>query len=301
MIRRGASAERSYGAEISLVCIAAVWGLTFPMVQDAVALLPVMTFLAYRFLAAATVVAAVSLPELRKLTPAGWKAGAGMGIFLTVGYVFQTLGLERTSSSNVGFITGLFVVLTPIFGAVFLRRRAGALAWAAAGVSAVGLGLLSGFGGDTSHVTGDLLVIVTACSFAMHILVTDRAVQDHDVKALLVVQLGLCGLLSLVTAVAAADIEAPPAASVWLALAVTAFIASALGFFVQTYAQRHSPPERVALILASEPAFAGLFAYLIKGETLAPLQWVGALLILGSIVAVELVPHLRPPQPLPER
>jgi drug/metabolite transporter (DMT)-like permease len=87
---------------------------------------------------------------------------------------------------------------------------------------------------------------------------------------------------------------------VWSALLVTAFVASALGFFVQTYAQRHAPPARTALILASEPAFAGLFAYLLKGETLGPLDWVGAVLILGAIIAVETVPRLRTARPLPE-
>jgi drug/metabolite transporter (DMT)-like permease len=96
------------------------------------------------------------------------------------------------------------------------------------------------------------------------------------------------------------DLAVPRGAVVWSALLVTAFVASALGFFVQTYAQRHAPPARTALILASEPAFAGLFAYLLKGETLGPLDWVGAVLILGAIVAVEAAPRLRTARPLPE-
>jgi drug/metabolite transporter (DMT)-like permease len=287
-------------AELALVGIAAVWGLTFPMVQDAVELLPVMTFLAYRFLSAAALVAALSWHELRSLSREGWKAGALMGVFLTGGYVFQTLGLERTSASNAGFITGMFVVLTPVFGALFFSHKAGALAWGAAGTAAVGLGLLSGFGGDEAGTAGDALVLVTACSFAMHILYTARGVMGHDVRALLVVQLGVCGVFSLGMALVSGGLQAPPDASVWWALAVTSIVASGLGFFVQTYAQQHAPPARTALILASEPAFAGLFAYLLKSETLSPVQWAGALLILGAIVAVELVPYLRTPRPLPE-
>jgi drug/metabolite transporter (DMT)-like permease len=292
--------ERSYFAEMALVGIAAVWGLTFPMVQDAVAQIPTMTFLAYRFLPAAVVVAAVSRDEITRLSREGWRAGALMGVFLTAGYIFQTLGLERTSSSNTGFITGLFVVLTPIFGALFLRQRAGRTAWAAAVVSAIGLLLLSGVGGEASNVSGDLLVLVAACSFSFHILTTDRAVKGHDVGALLVVQLLVCGTFCLVVAAASGDIRAPETMVVWSALAVTSLIASALGFFVQTYAQRHASPARTALILASEPAFAGLFAYLLNGETLRPLQWAGAALILGAIVAVQLIPYLRPARPLPE-
>jgi drug/metabolite transporter (DMT)-like permease len=282
-----------------LVAIAAVWGVTFVMVQDAVAILPVMSFLAFRFLTASLVVAMVFRKELTRLNPSGWRAGGVMGLFLMVGYVFQTLGLQRTTASNTGFITGLFVVLTPIFGALFFPHRAGAIAWAAAAVSTVGLFLLSGTGGEV-HLLGDGLVLVTACCFSLHILATDRAVKDHDVGALLAVQLAVCGLVPLLIAVGVGDLELPRGATVWSALLVTSLIASALGFFVQTYAQRHAPPARTALILAGEPAFAGLFAYLLKGETLGPLDWVGAVLILTAIVAVEAVPYLRPSRPLPE-
>ena len=294
------TSERTWIAELGLVGIAAVWGLTFPLVQDAVALMPVFTFLAYRFLSAAAVVAALSLRQLRGLTRSGLKAGLLVGVFLTSGYTFQTLGLERTSSSNAGFITGMMVVLTPVFGALFLRQKAGRTAWLAAGVSTAGLVLLSGVGGSEANLAGDSLVFLCACSFAFHVLATDSAVRDHDVRAILVVQLAVCGLFSLMVAGLSGDLVVPEGASVWVALAVTSLVASALGFFVQTYAQRHAPPARTALILASEPAFAGLFAYLLKGETLAPAQWVGAGLILASIVAVELVPNLRAPRPLPE-
>jgi drug/metabolite transporter (DMT)-like permease len=296
-----AALSREHLAELALVGVAAVWGLTFPMVQDAVALVPVMTFLAYRFLLAAGVVALFSHRQMRSLSTAGLAYGVVLGVFLTAGYVFQTLGLERTSSSNAGFITGLFVVLTPIFGALVFRHKAGAIAWVAAGVSALGLLLLSGVGGTESSPSGDALVFLCACSFAFHILFSYRAVRGHEVKALLVVQLLVCGLFSLIVAGATGGMEIPDQGSVWLAIAVTALIASAIGFFVQLYAQRHAPPARTALILASEPAFAGLFAYLIKEETLSPINWFGALLILTAIVAVELVPYLRSPRPLPER
>lgn len=298
--RSAVRAERTWVAEAGLVGIAAVWGLTFPLVQDAVALVPVFTFLAYRFLSAAALVAAVSRAQLRGLTAEGMKAGLLVGVFLTSGYAFQTFGLERTSSSNAGFITGMMVVLTPIFGALFLRHRAGGTAWLAAGVSTVGLTLLSGLGGEGSSLLGDSLVFLCACSFAFHILATDNAVRGQDVRAILVVQLGVCGLVSLFIAGLSGGLVVPRDASVWLALAITSIVASALGFFVQTYAQQHAPPARTALILASEPAFAGLFAYLLKGETLASFQWLGAGLILAAIVALELVPYLRLARPIPE-
>jgi drug/metabolite transporter (DMT)-like permease len=269
------------------------------MVQDAIELLPTMAFLAYRFLPAALLVAIIFRRQLRELSPAGWRAGALMGVFLTAGYILQTLGLEETTASNAGFITGLFVVLTPLLGAIFLRDRIPGLAWAAAGVSALGLYLLSGSGGDF-ELRGDGLVLLCALSFAAHILVTARAVRKHDVGGLLVVQLAVCGLACLAIAAPAGDLEVPEGGTVWSALIVTSLVASALGFFIQTFAQQHAPPERTALILASEPAFAGLFGYLLADERLSAVGWLGAGLILAAIFAVELAPRFRAPRPLPE-
>jgi drug/metabolite transporter (DMT)-like permease len=290
--------SRRTAAEAGLVGIAAVWGLTFVMVQDAIERLPTLAFLGYRFVPAAALVAIVFRRRLRRLSADGLRAGVVMGAFLTAGYVFQTLGLEETSASNAGFITGLFVVITPVLAAVFLRERLSTLAWAAAGVSALGLYLLAG-GGDF-HLRGDGLVFLCAIAFSAHILVTARAVRSHDAGALLVVQLGVCGVACLAAAAVAGDLEVPRGETVWSALLVTSLVASALGFFVQTFAQRHAPPARTALILASEPAFAGLFGYALADERLSTSSWIGAALIMAAIVAVELVPRLRPPRPLPE-
>jgi drug/metabolite transporter (DMT)-like permease len=293
--------ERAHIAEIALVGVCAVWGVTFPMVKDAVAEIGTMTFLAYRFFAATAVVVVVFRKELATLSRAGLRAGAGMGAWLGCGYILQTLGLERTSVSNTGFITGMFVVLTPVFGALLMGQRAGRTAWRAAGVSMLGLLLLSGVGGPHSNPLGDFLVFLTACAFSLHILVTDRAVENHSIGALLAVQLAVVALFCSVIAAGAGDLVVPKTMTVWSALAVTAFVASALGFFVQSFAQTHAPPARVALILTSEPLFAGLFAYLLKGETLTPAQLAGAALIMAAIVSVELVPYLRRETPLPER
>ena len=286
-------------AEGALVAIAAVWGLTFVMVQDAIAELPTMAFLGYRFASAALLMAVVFWARLRRLSPDGWRAGLVMGVFLCAGYSVQTLGLERTTASNTGFITGLFVVLTPLLAALVLRERIGAVAWVAAAVSAVGLYLLSGAGGDFAW-RGDGLVLLCAVAFAAHILATSRGVRAHDAAALVVVQLAVCGLVCTVIAAFAGQLETPRGATVWSALIVTSLVASALGFLVQTFAQRHAPPARTALILASEPAFAGLFGYLLADERLSAISWAGAALILAAIVTVEIVPRLRPPRPLPE-
>jgi drug/metabolite transporter (DMT)-like permease len=294
-----AAVPRARLSELALIGIAAVWGLTFVMVQDAIERLPAMAFLAYRFIPAGVIVAAVFRRALRRLPPAGWRAGLAMGVFLTVGYVTQTLGLEHTSASNAGFITGLFVVLTQLLGALLFRIRPGRAAWLAALVSALGLLMLSGASGDF-ELSGDGLVFVCACAFAVHILVTARAVERFDVGALVGIQLTACGLFCFAVAALGGDLAAPRGATVWTALIVTSLVASALGFLVQSYAQQHAPPARTALILAAEPAFAGLFGYLLQDDRLSAVAWTGALLILAAIVLVDVVPRLRPPRPLPE-
>jgi drug/metabolite transporter (DMT)-like permease len=286
-------------SELALVGICSVWGLTFVMVQDAIDLLPTMAFLAYRFIPATLIVAIVFRAALRRLPAAGWRAGLVMGSFLCAGYIFQTLGLEKTTASNTGFITGLFVVLTPVLGAIFLREQVSGFAWAAAGVSLVGLYLLSGVGSDL-NLRGDGLVLVAAFALSAHILATARAVRRYDVGALLAVQLGVCGVVPLIVAAAGGKLEAPEGGTVWSALIVTSLIASALGFFVQTFAQQHAPPARTALILACEPAFAGLFGWLLADDRLSATGWLGAGLIMAAIVAVEVTPRFRPPRPLPE-
>jgi len=258
--------SRARGAEAGLVAVAAVWGLTFVMVKDAIEELPTMAFLGYRFVPAAILVALVFRRPLASLSADGWRAGLLMGAFLTAGYVFQTVGLEETSPSNAGFITGLFVVITPLLATLVLRERIERIAWAAAGVSALGLFLLSGAG--EVNARGDGLVLLAAIAFAAHILVTARAVGSHDVGALLVVQLGVAGLFCLAVAGAMGDLETPRGSTVWSALVVTSLVASAIGFFIQTYAQQHAPPARTALIIL-------------------------------AIVAVEVVPRLRPALPVP--
>jgi drug/metabolite transporter (DMT)-like permease len=291
--------SRRTAAETALVGIAAVWGLTFVMVQDAIERLPPFAFLAYRFIPAAAIVAAVFWRPLRSLPSEGWRAGLLMGLFLTAGYVAQTLGLQHTTASNAGFITGLFVVLTPLFGALLFGLHPPRAVWLAAGVSAVGLLLLSGASGHF-RLSGDGVVFLCACAFALHILVTARAVERFHVGALVAIQLAACGLFCLAAAAIGGQLEAPHGATVWSALIVTSLFASALGFLVQSYAQQHASPARTALILAAEPAFAGLFGYLLQDDHLSVVAWMGALLILAAIVLVDVVPRLRPPRPLPE-
>ena len=288
----------------ALVGIAAVWGLTFVMVQDAIERLPTMAFLGYRFVRRRPrwwrVVfrrAAARARPRRAGAP-----GLVMGAFLTAGYVLPDAGPASTPAPPTPASSPACSWSSrPCSAPLVLRQRIGRRGLGRGGrFGCSGCSCCPGWAASCD-LRGDGLVPLCAVAFAAHILVTDRAVADHDIGALLAVQLGVVrpGLPGRGAAIAG-DLEVPRGTQVWVALVVTSLVASALGFFVQSYAQRHASPARTALILAAEPAFAGLFGYLLAGDRLTALGWLGAALIMAAIVAVDAVPRLRPPRPLPE-
>ena len=286
--RRGVGA---YRWELAMVAVTAVWGATFVLVRDAVAQVPPFAFVAYRFLAAALLLAAIR-PRLalggpgreRGLGPLG--AGVAIGVALFCGYGFQTVGLQYTTASNAGFITGLSVVLTPLLAGLVLRQPPGRWPVLRACLAAVGLAFLSLQRLEVRR--GDALVLGCAFAFAAHILLLGRYAPRLDTYRLAVVQLATAGLLALAWAGVAGDLVVPASADVWVALAITSVAASAGAFLIQTRAQREVSPTRTAVIFTMEPVFAGLFGFLLAGERLSGRGWLGAGLILAGMLIAEL-------------
>ena len=275
-----------------------MWGVTFPVVKQAVEKVPPYSFNAVRFLLAAAVLAAVSVPAVRRLSRAGWRHGAILGVALFAGYAFQTIGLQYTRSSNAGFVTGMFVVFTPLLSALVLRRPPERAAVAGVGLAAVGLALLS-LNESFLPRAGDVLILGCAVAFAAHIVGLGAWSDRHDAVGLTVVQMLVAGLLHGVFAVAAEVGRAPAVwdRSVVVALIVTAVLASAAAFWIQTAAQRYIPPTRTAVILTMEPVFAGLFGFLLLDEVLSGRGWVGSALILSGMLVAELRAGAPPPVP----
>ena len=271
---------------LALVAVTAVWGATFVMVRDAVASLPPSTFVAYRFLAAAALLALARPRALTARRPGMLAAGIVTGVALFAGYAFQTVGLQYTTASNAGFITGLSVVLTPLLAAVVLRERPGLWPALGAALAFAGLALLSLQRLEVRR--GDALVLGCAVAFAVHILLLGRFAPRYSSYQLAIVQLGTCGLLSLAWSGASGELAAPRGTQVWLALAVTAVLASAAGFLIQTRAQQVVSPTKTAVILTMEPVFAGLFGFLLAGEHLSARGWAGACCILAGMLVAEL-------------
>lgn len=283
-----------FGVELALVGVAAVWGGTFVMVKDAVSRYPLYAFLGWRFAIAVIAFIVIFPRTFTRFKPGTLRAGVLAGLFLTAGYVFQTWALQdpRTSSSQAAFITGMFVVFTPVLQTVVLRRPPKAAAVGGVVAAVAGLWLLSGASSGGWSV-GSTRLLLCAIAYSAHMIVLGGVGRRHDVRALTLTQLAVTGI---VCGAISAAVERPPlptGVAVWSALLVTGVLASAAAFAIQTYAQRHLSPTRTALILIMEPVFGGVFGYVFAHDVLGVRGWVGAALILGGMVLSEVLAALR--------
>lgn len=269
-------------ADLALLLVAAIWGSTFVLVKDAVAHYPVLAFLALRFAVAAVALAPAAWLARRRLRASDLPAGLIAGVLLFAGYALQTFGLQETEASRAGFITGLSVVLVPLFVAILWRRLPGRRALVGIALATVGLALLS-LNADWSVGRGDLLVLGCAFSFAGHITALAALSPGRDARILTFVQLVTVSALSTATTLIGGGFPAVPGMT-WGAVLFTGIVATALAFFVQTAAQQRTTAGHTALILAAEPVFAALFGILVAGERLAARGWLGSAAILAGVV-----------------
>jgi drug/metabolite transporter (DMT)-like permease len=261
-----------------LLAVTAVWGWTFVLVKDAVTQYPTLPFLQIRFALALLVMVLIvrRVPTRREL-----RVGAVIGAVLAGGYLAQTAGLTITSPGNAGLITGLFVVFTPLINRVF-GHPIRWWTWAATLVSLAGLVLLTG--GPAGMNLGDLLVLACAALFALHIVLLGRWSPGTSPGVLAMVQMAACTVLFSAGGTWSLRM---PSASVWFAIVITGLFASAFGFFIQTWAQAYISPNRTALVLASEPAWALVAAVVLAGQRFGLVQAVGAALVLAAVVGHE--------------
>ena len=270
---------------LALILVTAIWGVTFVQVKDAVEIYPLFAFLAVRYAIATGALALVGGPRLRTLGRSGFVAGGVIGVLLGLGIGLQTAGLERTTVSSTGFITGLYVVLTPLFGLLLFRTRVGLEVWSGVMLAVVGLALLSGV--EAGSASGDLLVLASAAAQALQIVMVERYASRYDAIALVLIEMGACFVGFLAIALALGELEVPRGRTVWGALLVTGLFASALAYLIQVWAQRRISAARIAIVFSLETVWAGIFGYWLADDRLGWLGWGGCALILAGIVLAE--------------
>jgi len=269
-----------------LLAVTAVWGWTFVVVKDAIALYGVMGFLALRFTIAALTLAPFGL---RRFTRRGFLVGCGIGVVLVISYLFQTYGLRLTSATNCGLITGLFVVFGVVWNRALFRVKTSPVQWVAVAASMIGLGLLTGAGPSTPNV-GDLLTLGCGIAFGAHLALLDRYAPRHDPVCLALAQMATSAV-AFVVLWPMVEHPAWPSAQVWPALLICGVAANAFGFLGQTAGQRELPAIRASMLLTMEPVFAVAFGMLLAGDRLAPGQIAGGALMMVALVATNLLPH----------
>ena len=275
-------------AAISLMVVAASWGFGFVWMKDAIERQPYFDFLALRFTIAAGVMFLIRPQLVRHINLNFLNRGVLLGVALGLGYVTQTIGLEQSTAAITGFFTGLYIVLTPLFAWLLLRQKIASKVLLGVIIATIGLGVitLGGLGFDV----GTISLLACAILFALHIVGLGRWSPGRDTYALTVVQLATVAVICWIGALfnpSDPGFQAPPDADVWNAVLFTAIFATAIAFFVQTWAQSIMDASRVAIILTTEVVFAALFAVALGQEVLSLRTVIGGALMVIAMLIVE--------------
>ncbi|MEA1940569.1 MAG: DMT family transporter [Candidatus Caldatribacteriota bacterium] len=275
-------------AEFYLLGIVIVWGSTFAITKNILNSIPPYTFLAYRFLIAILVLIAIFWKKITEINKTVLKKGSLIGIFLFLGYVFQTVGIKYTTATKAGFITGLSVVLVPIISYFFIKEKINRNSIIGVILAFIGLWFLN-YSSSFSFNFGDFLVLLCAFSLAMHIISVGLYSRKSDYVLLVIVQLTTVFVLSLLLAVIferPALLHLAYSFNVWWGIIFMAVFATSFAFYMQNRFQRYSTPTKTAIIFSGEPIFAAIFSYFLLGEKISFIAWVGGLLIiLGMVVS----------------
>jgi drug/metabolite transporter (DMT)-like permease len=283
--------SRTLKAHILLILVTFVWGATFVLIKNALADISPLLFNAVRMSLAGTCLLIVYWRHILRIDRATASAGFLVGIFLWLGYEFQTTGLRLTTASKSGFLTGVSVALVPVFMAMFFQRKVNR--WTLIGVIAAFIGMAmmtlpAGAAAWESVNRGDLLTLGCAAAFAFHIIFLGRATQKHRFEQIAFLQVIVAASLMFVTVPIVEEAHVVWTPRVFTAIAVTGLLGTAAAFTIQAWAQQFTPPSHTALIFALEPVFAWLTSYLVLGERLGPQAAVGAVLILAGVLLSEL-------------
>lgn len=273
-------------ALLALTSVAAVWGASFVLMKDALKGQSVDDFLATRFIIATIALILFRPQALKEINLEMVMKGSLLGLFLGSGYLFQTIGLHLTTAATTGFITGLYVVFTPILGALFLKSSVTRNEWIGVVMATVGLALLS-FKGFSIGL-GELSVLLSALFFAFHILGLGRWSGRFATYPLTIVQLGTIAILNSLLALVDDGYEPPNTNQEWTATIFTALLATSLAFLVQTWSQSKMDATVVAVVLTLEVVFAALFAVIAGQESLTLRAILGGTLIFAAMILMQL-------------
>lgn len=273
-----------------LLGVAAIWGGAFVVMKDTLHRLDVNSFLAWRFIIATAILILLRPQALGHIDRKFLFKGTLIGTFLGAGYILQSFGLTMTTVAKTGFITGLYVVFTPLFAALVLRKRINRWQWISVALATLGLALLSYNG--VNIATGDVLVFLSAAAFAAHIVALGEWSSAMDVYALTIVQLGTCAVITTLASLKS-GFHLPPDHGVWWAIIYTAVFATSVAFIFQTWAQSFMPATTVAVVLTMEVVFAAWFGVWFGHETMRTKILFGGLMVIAAMYLIILTENIQ--------
>jgi len=283
-------------ADLALMGCSLIWGATFVVAKGVLDHASVFVFLAVRFTLAAALMALLRPQALRRIERAEVFAGMRLAFFMFGGYAFQTTGLQYTTATNSGFVTGASVVLVPVLLVAFWGRRLTEWMYAGAGVALVGLYFLTVPATGLRDLNyGDVLTVVGAGLYAVHIILVGDYIQEHSVSALSLIQVAGCAAMAWLMTGTTAAIHWQVVRFAWtdwrllLGVLVCAVFATAVAFTVQLWAQQHTTASHAAILFALEPVFAVITSYLVLHERLGGRGILGACMVIVGIVIAELM------------
>ena len=260
-----------------------MWGGTFVVVKDAIEQMPLMDLMAWRWIIAVAVLVLIR-PRCLLVSRATYKHGAIVGVTTFLGYLFQTIGLQTTTASVSGFITGMFVVFTPLLMWVFGREKLTPPIWVAVAFATAGLAALSLRG--WAFGVGESWTLLGALFWAGQIIFLARWSTRENAYSMATIQLGTAGLLFIIGATPG-GLTPPPNQGVWIGILILSVFASALAFSVQTWGQSHLDATRAAVIFSTEPIFASIFGIWIDDDPITARFIAGATLIFAAMLISE--------------
>lgn len=266
-----------------LLGVAMSWGLAFVTMKDALGRQSVNSFLFYRFALAAIALIIIRPQIIKNINKDIVKRGGITGLFLAAGFIFQTYGLDMTGAAVTGFITGLYVVATPLFEQFFGGRKLGRTVWVSIGIATTGLGLLSlkGF----SVGIGELLVLISALCYTGQIIALSKWSQGRDVWAMTFMQILVVAIVTGIAALIEGS-QTPPDSGVWGVIIFTAIVCTVTAFIIQTWSQAILESTKAAVIMTMEVVFSALFAITLGGEILSTRTLIGGLLVVISMYTI---------------
>ncbi|WP_148614668.1 DMT family transporter [Nocardioides rubriscoriae] len=280
--------SRATLATLALLAMTMVWGSTFILIKDLLERVPTLDFLAVRFLVAGAVMLVVAPRAIGRLSPEARRRGLVLGGLYGLAQILQTAGLAHTAASVSGFVTGLYVVATPLLAAVLLRTRLTAWTWGAVVLATTGLAVLTLDGLSIGY--GEAITLVAAILYALHIVALGAWADADEALGLSILQLLVIATICLV-ATAPDGVVLPASAGDWLSVVYMAVVAGAAALIAQTWAQAHLAPTRAAIVMSMEPVFAATFAVGLGGESLTWRLLGGGALVVAAMLVVEAGPR----------